>query len=264
MIIGILAPDGFAPTAALTFPASGATVSGSITLTATAADNYGVVGVQFKVDGVNVGAEDMSAPYQATLDTHVLSNGAHTLTATARDAAGHQTIASEPFTVANGIAAGDLVFDEWEPSDGGGGYIVNSRTAASTFANRWTDDFIWSAWGDKATHNLPANPDPTHYQMRVQMGAAAVSAAAGGGAARVEGGTAGNVVTIVMEVAGTEYDAWVNTGPFPPFLSGPQLDISGGEPVRFTKWETSPGINFDFTQGIVAHYDFVPKAGFLS
>ena len=45
-----------APTVSLTAPANGATVSGTATVSANAADNVGVVGVQFKVDGANVGA----------------------------------------------------------------------------------------------------------------------------------------------------------------------------------------------------------------
>jgi putative lipoic acid-binding regulatory protein len=51
----------------------------------------GVVGVQFQVDGANSGAEDTAAPYSASLDTTKLSNGSHSLTAIARDAAGNRT-----------------------------------------------------------------------------------------------------------------------------------------------------------------------------
>ena len=47
----------------LTAPASDATVSGTVTLSAAASDNVGVAGVQFKLDGVNLGAEDTTSPY---------------------------------------------------------------------------------------------------------------------------------------------------------------------------------------------------------
>ena len=57
-----------------------------IALTATATDDVGVVGVQFKLDGANLGAEDTTAPYAVTWDTTLLANGAHTLSAVARDA----------------------------------------------------------------------------------------------------------------------------------------------------------------------------------
>ncbi len=88
------APDTTAPAAQLTAPASAATVSGSVDVTANATDNVGVAGVQFKLDGANLGGEDTSAPYGATWDTTTSSNAQHTLTAVARDAAGNTTTTS--------------------------------------------------------------------------------------------------------------------------------------------------------------------------
>jgi hypothetical protein len=57
-----------------------------------------VVGVQFKLDGVNLGSEDPSAPFDDPWDTTTVSNGGHTVTAVARDAAGN-TRESSPVTV---------------------------------------------------------------------------------------------------------------------------------------------------------------------
>ena len=48
-----------------------------------------MVGVQFKVDGANVGAEDTTAPYSIAWATSGAGNGSHTITAVARDAAGN-------------------------------------------------------------------------------------------------------------------------------------------------------------------------------
>lgn len=80
------------PTVSITDPLPAATVSGTAqTVTASASDAVGVVGVQFKVDGVNIGAEDLTSPYSILWDTTTTSNGAHTLTAVARDAAGNST-----------------------------------------------------------------------------------------------------------------------------------------------------------------------------
>jgi glucose/arabinose dehydrogenase len=99
---GTVTGDATAPTVAITAPAEGATVSGSVTITATASDNVGVVGVQFKVDGLNVGAEDTSAPYSAAWDTTTAANGSHEVTAEARDAAGNRRTSSiVPVTVDN-------------------------------------------------------------------------------------------------------------------------------------------------------------------
>src|SRR5439155_2867116 len=48
-------PDTTPPTVSLTAPATGATVAGTVAVTATATDNVGVVGVQFQLDGVKIG-----------------------------------------------------------------------------------------------------------------------------------------------------------------------------------------------------------------
>jgi hypothetical protein len=95
--------DTTAPTVSVTSPAGGATVSGTaVTISASATDNVGVVGVQFKVDGVNVGAEDLSSPYSVAWNTTTLANGTHTLTAVARDAAGNSKVSgSVSVTVSN-------------------------------------------------------------------------------------------------------------------------------------------------------------------
>ena len=86
--------DPTPPTVSITAPAAGAQVSNIVTVTANAADNVGVVGVQFYVDGVANGPEDTTSPYALTWDTRTTPNGSHTLTARARDAAGNSTVSS--------------------------------------------------------------------------------------------------------------------------------------------------------------------------
>src|SRR5262249_51310954 len=73
-----------------TAPAVNATVSGAaVTVSATASDNVGVTGVQFRLDGVALGAEDTVAPFSIVWDTTTAANGGHALSAVARDAAGN-------------------------------------------------------------------------------------------------------------------------------------------------------------------------------
>jgi chitodextrinase len=97
--------DTTPPTVSLTAPTAGATVSGTITVSATASDNVGVVGVQFKLNGANLQAEDTTAPYAIAWNTTAVANGSYTLTATARDAAGNQaTAAGVTVTVSNAAA----------------------------------------------------------------------------------------------------------------------------------------------------------------
>ena len=89
--------DTLAPSITITAPAAGTVVTGSVMVGATASDNVAVAGVQFTLDGANLGGEDTSAPYQASWDTTTASNGSHTLRATARDAAGNAS--SSPVTI---------------------------------------------------------------------------------------------------------------------------------------------------------------------
>jgi hypothetical protein len=97
-----VANDTTAPVVALTSPAVGATVSGSVILTASATDNVAIASVQFFVDGVAVGAAIVEGPYEVSWSTLGVDNGSHTVTAVARDAAGNQTTSqSVVVTVAN-------------------------------------------------------------------------------------------------------------------------------------------------------------------
>ena len=83
--------DTTAPTVAITSPSSGVALRGTTAVSASASDNVGVVGVQFRLDGNNLGAEDTASPYGLSWDTTAAAGGTHTLTAVARDAAGNTT-----------------------------------------------------------------------------------------------------------------------------------------------------------------------------
>jgi len=84
-------PDTTPPSATLITPTEGDTVSGIVTISATATDNVEVMGVQFQLDGANLGAEDTTADYSIDWDTSSVTPGTHTLTAIARDAADNTT-----------------------------------------------------------------------------------------------------------------------------------------------------------------------------
>jgi probable HAF family extracellular repeat protein len=86
--------DNSPPSVSITAPASGAMVSGTITISASATDDVGVVGVQFKVDGANFGPEVTIGPYAIRWNTVGVPTGVHTLTAVARDAAGNASTSS--------------------------------------------------------------------------------------------------------------------------------------------------------------------------
>jgi len=82
------APSGAqAPTVTITFPANGATITGPVTVQATASDPDGTIArVDFFLDGV-LRATDTVAPYTWVFDPRALgtSTGLHTISATATD-----------------------------------------------------------------------------------------------------------------------------------------------------------------------------------
>ena len=90
--------DTIPPSATVTSHADGTTVANQITLTADAADNIAVAGVQFYIDGQPVGAEVTSAPYSVVVDSNLYPTGSITLTAEARDGA-NLTALSAPVVV---------------------------------------------------------------------------------------------------------------------------------------------------------------------
>jgi hypothetical protein len=76
-------------------------VSGTVQIAATASDNVGVVGVQFRIDGALYGAMDGTAPYGIGWDTRTAVDGPHTITADAVDAMGNLGSAAVQVTVNN-------------------------------------------------------------------------------------------------------------------------------------------------------------------
>jgi Bacterial Ig domain/Purple acid Phosphatase, N-terminal domain len=111
VIIGTVTADVTPPTVSIASPVGGTTVSATVTVSANAGDNVGVVGVQFKLDGVNLGAEDSAAPYSISWDTTASANGTHVLTAVARDAAGNlSTAVGVSVNVSNGTLVQNVVW----------------------------------------------------------------------------------------------------------------------------------------------------------
>jgi hypothetical protein len=86
--------DLVSPTIGITAPAAG-TVAGNVDITADAGDNIAVMGVQFLLNGNNLGSEDQTAPYSFTWNTNNVTDGNYTLTARARDAAGNTTTSTQ-------------------------------------------------------------------------------------------------------------------------------------------------------------------------
>jgi hypothetical protein len=83
-----LVSDTTAPTVSVTTPATGATVSGTVSVAASASDNIGVSKVEFYVNSV-LAATDTASPYTYSWNTALVSNGTYSVMAKAYDAAGN-------------------------------------------------------------------------------------------------------------------------------------------------------------------------------
>jgi hypothetical protein len=106
-------PDTTPPSVQLTSPTAGSTVTGAVNVSANASDNIAVAGVQFKLDGANLGSEDTTSPYTTSWTTSSASNGSHTLTAVARDTAGLTTTTTTTVTVSNSVVVSGAL--AWAP-----------------------------------------------------------------------------------------------------------------------------------------------------
>ncbi|MBI4469962.1 MAG: S8 family serine peptidase [Acidobacteria bacterium] len=102
--------DTLAPSVAISAPSEGQLAVGTIALGTTVSDNVGVVAVQFRLDGVELGLESLVDPFRALLDTRRLADGEHVVEATARDRAGNRAkSAAVRFQVSNSGAPGRLL-----------------------------------------------------------------------------------------------------------------------------------------------------------
>ncbi|MDR4484699.1 MAG: Ig-like domain-containing protein [Nitrospirales bacterium] len=150
--------DTTPPTVALTAPSAG-TVSGTVTVSASASDNVGVTGVQFRLQGANLGAEDTSSPYSTSWNTTTVPNGSYTLTAIARDAAGNTTIATPLIvTVANNIplkkydlngdGKADLIWRNTKTGEVAGWLLNGANVASSAVLGQLPTEWAMSGMGD--------------------------------------------------------------------------------------------------------------------
>ena len=90
------------PSVSVTNPTDGATVSGTVTVTADASDDNGVSQVEFFVDGGSIGVDsDGSDGWSASWDTTTYVDGGHTVEAVATDSAGQTASDSVSVTVDN-------------------------------------------------------------------------------------------------------------------------------------------------------------------
>jgi len=94
--------DTTAPTVSISSPASGATVSGTVTISFSASDANGISSRAIKIDGTT---KSTSSSY--SWDTTAYSNAVHTIVCTATDPSGNTGSATRSVTVSNTVAVDD-------------------------------------------------------------------------------------------------------------------------------------------------------------
>ena len=94
--------DATAPTVSLIAPGNGSTLSGTVTITASASDNVGVNNVELYENGVLLFASNV-APYSYNWNTTTVANGSYTLTAKAYDNAGNMGQSSNTSVTVNNV-----------------------------------------------------------------------------------------------------------------------------------------------------------------
>ncbi len=145
----LVVSDNDAPTVAITAPVDGAVVRGVVAIDADANDSAsGVEQVEFAVDGVAL-STDTTAPYSASWDASSATVGAHVLTATARDLAGHvSTLASINVTVVE-----PFQFYWFEAEQG----VLTAPLQVATDGNASEGQYIEATPGSNSTGSPPSN-----------------------------------------------------------------------------------------------------------
>lgn len=129
-------PDTVPPTTAITAPAAGATVSGTVSITGSASDNVGVTRVEFYVDATLLSTSTAS-PYSASWNTSSATNASHSLTSKAYDAAGNVGSSGAVTVTVSNTSGGSLVNGNFE-SGSLAGWTSAGTTSISTAAHSGT------------------------------------------------------------------------------------------------------------------------------
>ncbi len=233
---GTATADTTAPTVSMSAPSNGATVTGTTNVSANASDNVAVAGVQFKLDGANLGAEDTSAPFTVSWDTRTTTNGSHQLSAVARDATGNSTTSSPIIvTVDNTAPPAGLVagfgFDEGSGTtagDASGNGNAGAVTGATWVPGRFGNALLFNGNGNWVTVPDSASLDLT---TAVTMEAWIYPTALG---------TDWKTVLFKEQPSNLVYGLYANTTPQRPnaqvFVGGSDRNVNGPSQLPVNTW----------------------------
>src|SRR5213594_1824359 len=237
----------------ITSPADGSPVSGTIPVTAsvTIIGALTVAGVQFKLDGNNLGAEDTSAPYSVPWNTTTASNGSHTLTAVAREGLLGTLSTSDPVavTVSNDITRPTVTINQAAgQADPTSASPINFTAAFSEPVSGFTGTDVTLSGTAGGTKTVTVSGGPSTYTVAVSgmtTGGTVIATIAAG----VANDAAGNLNT-----ASTSTDNSVSFTPpdtTPPTVTinqaAGQADPTSASPINFTAVFSEPVSGFTGT-----------------
>lgn len=219
------------PAVAVVAPTAAAAVSGTVTVSASATDDVSVVGVQFLLDGNDVGGPDIVPPYNYSWDTSKLPNGTYTLAARAWDAVGNMTTSAPvTVTVANVLPPPPSASAGPSPSAGEG--------APAAFQGSATGSGLIYGWsfGDGSTASGTLTPSHVYADQGTYLATLTVTDSLGRTATS-------SVAAVISNVA-------------PTATFGPTAPPTAGTPVMFWFTKTFDPSPIDSAAGFTYSYDF--------
>lgn len=152
------AGDATAPAVSLS-PADGSSLSGSVQVSASATDDVGATRLEVRIGGQIYASSD-GAPLSFPLDTQILANGQHAITAIATDAAGNAGQVTHSVSVDNAVADTTNPTISISQSTDGAGRITFTANAAD---NVGVDHVAWAVDGASAGSGGALVADPSGF-----------------------------------------------------------------------------------------------------
>ena len=231
------------PAIAITQPAGGATVSGTVSIQGTASDSAGLTSVVVAIDGGTPVAATGLQSWTFALDTTKLSNASHSAIATATNTAGITATASLTFTVNNTVSTAPPTVTIVYPQDGDTVYGAISFRGTAASGKGVTSIYVavdnityFPASGlDNWSYAIDTTKltDGTH-RLSVQMGDAAGGRAIASETVIVNNTAKPPVISILQPTGGAVISGLVSvsgTASDPVKLVSVDVAIDGGSPA---------------------------------
>jgi hypothetical protein len=256
-VLGAGSALGAAPVVSITSPASGATVSGTVTFSATATSANAIASVEFRVDGAMI-AKDTTKPYSVAWNTTTVAGGSRRLAAVALDTRGNRTTVSRTVTVSNsadttaptvafgapasGATVGGAIEITATASDPSGVASVRFAVDGQALSTDTTSPYAHVGWNTAAaangTHTLSAVATDTRGNARTVTRAVTTSNDLTGPALAFTAPAAGVTVSGAVDITATASDVSGVAG-VTFLVDGSELSTDTAAPYIHGGWDTT-------------------------